>query len=171
MFAQHLGGIADATDDTQTTGVGDSSGQLGTRSHVHACQQDGVVDLKQISDRGTDLFCFVIMVSIDVVAMCLCGALRQVEGDHMKIMGIVKDNLGRHLRGDAIMKVCGVKVMKKIKPGEEEGWGCSQPIKQSNLGGSQTRDEPRSKRLDREISHDVTTRGQGTAVAGIETDT
>lgn len=113
LFAQHLGGIADATDDTQTTGVGDSSGQLGTRSHVHACQQDGVVDLKQISDRGTDLFCFVIMVSIDVVAMCLCGALRQVEGDHMKIMGIVKDNLGRHLRGDAIMKVCGVKVMKK----------------------------------------------------------
>lgn len=46
-----------------------------------------------------------------------------------------------------------------------------QPIKQSNLGGSQTRDEPRSTRLDREISHDVTTRGHGTAVAGNKLDT
>lgn len=46
-----------------------------------------------------------------------------------------------------------------------------QPIKQSNLGGSQTRDEPRSTRLDREISHNVTTRGHGTAGAGIEFDT
>jgi hypothetical protein len=69
------------------------------------------------------------------------------------------------------MKVCGVKVMKKRKPGEEEGWGCSQPIKQNNLGGSQTRDEPRSTRFDREISHDVTTPGHGTAAAGIEFDT
>lgn len=110
LLAEHLGGIANATDDTQTTGVGDSGGQLGPRSHVHAGQQDGVVDLKQISNRGTDLFCLVVMVNIDVVAMCLCGALRYV-GDHMKIMGRVKYNLGRHLRGDAI--ICGVKVMEK----------------------------------------------------------
>lgn len=86
LLAEHLGGVANATDNTQTTSVGDSGGQLGSRSHVHACQQDGVVDLKQISDRGTDLFCLVVIVSIDVVAMCLCGALRHVEGDHMEIM-------------------------------------------------------------------------------------
>jgi hypothetical protein len=64
LLTEHLGGIANATDDTETTGVGDSGGQLGPRSHVHACQQDGVVDLEQISDRGTDLFCLVVMVNI-----------------------------------------------------------------------------------------------------------
>lgn len=78
LLAEHLGGIANATDDTKTTGISDSGGQLGSRSHVHACQQDGVVDLEQISDRGTDLFCSVVMVNIDVVAICLCGALRHV---------------------------------------------------------------------------------------------
>lgn len=79
LLAEHFGGIANATDDTQTTSISDSGGQLGSGSHVHACQQDGVVDLEQISDRGTDLFCSVVMVNIDVVvAMCLCGALRHV---------------------------------------------------------------------------------------------
>lgn len=75
LFAEHLGGIANATDHTQTTGVGDSGSELGTRSHVHACQQDGVVDLEQIGDRGADLFCTVVMVNIGLEAMRSCGAI------------------------------------------------------------------------------------------------
>ena len=75
LFAEHLGGVANATDHTQTPGVGDSGGELGTRSHVHACQQDGVVDLEQISDWGADLFCTVVMVNIGLEAMGPCGAI------------------------------------------------------------------------------------------------
>jgi hypothetical protein len=68
LFAEHLGGVTNTTNHSETTGVGDSGSQLGPRSHVHACQQDGVVDLKQIGDRGTDLLCSVV-INIDVEVM------------------------------------------------------------------------------------------------------
>jgi hypothetical protein len=63
LFAKHVRGVANATDHTETTGVGDSGRQLGARCHVHASQQNGVVDLEKISDRGTDLLCSVNMLA------------------------------------------------------------------------------------------------------------
>lgn len=55
LVAKHVGGVVDATKDTHAAGVGDSRGQLGASSDVHAGKQDGVVDLEKIGDRGPDL--------------------------------------------------------------------------------------------------------------------
>lgn len=57
LLLEHLGGVADTTDDTHATGVGDGGSQLGTGSDVHAGKQDGVLDLEKIGDRGADLLC------------------------------------------------------------------------------------------------------------------
>lgn len=54
LLLEHLGSIANTADDTQTTGISDSSSQLRAGGHVHACQQNGVVDLKQIGDGSAD---------------------------------------------------------------------------------------------------------------------
>ncbi len=54
LVTEHLRSVSDTSDDTETTGVGDGRGQLGPGSHVHACQQDGVVDLEQISEGSLD---------------------------------------------------------------------------------------------------------------------
>lgn len=57
LLAEHVRSVANTTDNTQTTGVGDGSRQLGASGHVHTSQQNGVVDLEQIGDRGTDNLC------------------------------------------------------------------------------------------------------------------
>lgn len=54
LLLEHVRSVADTTDDTQTTGVGDSGGQLGASGHVHTSQQNWVVDLEQISDGSAD---------------------------------------------------------------------------------------------------------------------
>lgn len=61
LLSEHIGGIADTADDTEATGIADSSSQLGTGSDVHAGQQHGVLDPEEIGDRGTDLLCRVAM--------------------------------------------------------------------------------------------------------------
>lgn len=55
LLSQHVRCIANTTDDTETTSVGDSSRQLGTSSHVHAGQQNRVLDLEQIGELCADL--------------------------------------------------------------------------------------------------------------------
>jgi hypothetical protein len=55
LFTQHFRCVADTTNNTQATSISDSGGQLGASGHVHTCQQDGVVDLEQISESSTDL--------------------------------------------------------------------------------------------------------------------
>lgn len=54
LVAQHVGRVVDAANDAQAAGIGDGSGELGTGSHVHACEQHGVVDLEQIGGGGAD---------------------------------------------------------------------------------------------------------------------
>lgn len=54
LFLEHVRSVADTTDDTQTTGVGDRGRQLRAGGHVHTCQQDRVVDLEQIGDGSAD---------------------------------------------------------------------------------------------------------------------
>ena len=54
LLPQHLGGVANTSNNTQSTSVGNSGSQLGASSHVHTSQQNWVVDLEQISNRGTD---------------------------------------------------------------------------------------------------------------------
>ncbi len=57
LVLEHVGGVADTTDDAHATGVGDGGSQLGAGSDVHTSQEDGVVDLEKIGDRGADLLC------------------------------------------------------------------------------------------------------------------
>lgn len=57
LLLEHVGGVADTTDDTETAGVGDGGSQLGTGSDVHAGKHDGVLDLEKIGDGSADLFC------------------------------------------------------------------------------------------------------------------
>lgn len=54
LLPEHVRCVANTTDDTQTTGVGDCGRQLRASGHVHTSQQNWVVDLEQISDGGTD---------------------------------------------------------------------------------------------------------------------
>lgn len=54
LLLEHVRSVADTTDDTQTTGVGDRGRQLRAGGHVHTCQQNRVVDLEQISDGSAD---------------------------------------------------------------------------------------------------------------------
>ena len=57
LVAEHLGGITDTTNDTQTAGVGDSSGKLGASGNVHASKEDGVLDPQEVSDGSAELLC------------------------------------------------------------------------------------------------------------------
>lgn len=47
----------DASNDAEATGIGDCSGKFGTSGNIHASKHDGVVDLEEVSDRGSDLLC------------------------------------------------------------------------------------------------------------------
>jgi hypothetical protein len=57
LFAQHVRSIADTTNDTESTSVGDSGGKLGTSSDVHAREEDGMFDLEKIGDGSSELLC------------------------------------------------------------------------------------------------------------------
>lgn len=57
LLFEHLRGVADSANDTQTTRIRHRSSQLGAGRNVHTCQQDGVVDLQEISERGTEELC------------------------------------------------------------------------------------------------------------------
>jgi hypothetical protein len=66
LLTEHIRSITNTTDNTQTTGIGDSSRQLRASGHVHTSQQNGVVDLKQIGDGSADDLC-----GGDIVSTCL----------------------------------------------------------------------------------------------------
>lgn len=55
LLAQHVRGIADTTNNTKTTSVGDSGGKLGTSGNVHARKEDGMLDLEKIGDGSSEL--------------------------------------------------------------------------------------------------------------------
>lgn len=58
LLAEHVWSVADTADDTDTTGVGHSGGELRTSGHVHASKHDWVLDLEQIGRGGAELLCF-----------------------------------------------------------------------------------------------------------------
>ena len=43
------------SDDTQTTGIGNGSGEFWASCNVHTSQQDWVIDLQEIGEGGLDL--------------------------------------------------------------------------------------------------------------------
>lgn len=73
LLLEHLWGVSNATNDTETTGIGDGGGKAGTRGDVHACEEDGVFDAEQVGDGSANLLCFVMAV----VSIMLCTGLRK----------------------------------------------------------------------------------------------
>lgn len=51
----HEGGTTYTSDDTQSSGIGDSSCKLGACCNVHASQKNWVLDLQEICESGLDL--------------------------------------------------------------------------------------------------------------------
>lgn len=56
LLLEHLGGVADTADNTETASVGDGSGELGAGSDVHASKNDGVVDLEELGELSGDSY-------------------------------------------------------------------------------------------------------------------
>jgi hypothetical protein len=54
LLPEHLWGVSDTTNDTETTGVCDSGSQLGAGGHIHTSQEDWVVDLEKIGDGSAE---------------------------------------------------------------------------------------------------------------------
>lgn len=57
LLPKHVGRVANSSNDTDTSGIGDGGGELRTSSDVHAGQHDGVVDLQEIGRDRADLLC------------------------------------------------------------------------------------------------------------------
>jgi len=54
LLAQHVWCVSYSSDDTESSCIGDGCGELGTGCDVHSCEEDGVVDLQEVSDRCAD---------------------------------------------------------------------------------------------------------------------
>lgn len=59
LFSEHVWGVANATDHTDTASIGDSCCELRASSNVHASEHDRVCDLEQVGGHRADLFCLV----------------------------------------------------------------------------------------------------------------
>jgi hypothetical protein len=57
LLTKHVWCVSDATEDTDAAGVCDGGSELGTSSHVHAREHDGVLDLQQVGELCADLLC------------------------------------------------------------------------------------------------------------------
>ena len=57
LLTEHVGGIANTTDDTETAGVGDGGSKLRTSGDGHAGEEDGVLDTEELGGGGADLLC------------------------------------------------------------------------------------------------------------------
>jgi hypothetical protein len=56
LLPQHVWGISDTTDNTETAGIRDGCGKLRTSCDVHASKKNWVVDLQEIRKGRPELF-------------------------------------------------------------------------------------------------------------------
>lgn len=55
LVSEHVRGISDTANHTQSTSVGDSRGKPGAGGNVHAGEEHGVLDLQEIRERSAEL--------------------------------------------------------------------------------------------------------------------
>lgn len=79
LFSEHVWGVANATDHTDATGIGDSCCELGASSNVHASEHDRMCDLEQVGGHRADLLCL-------VVSMLFTFCLRVESGLRGEVM-------------------------------------------------------------------------------------
>lgn len=106
LIAKHLGGVADTTDDTETTGVGDGGSQLGSSGDVHAGQQDGVLDLEKIRDGRANLLCTGKGKRVSVAVLSGSPAMPRLLGVRATTDTRQSREQGGNLRGEAIVNGC-----------------------------------------------------------------
>ena len=70
LFPQHIRGVANAANDSQSTGIGDGCSESRSSRDVHACEHDWVIDFEEVSDRGAELLCGY------TTSDCFCSGLR-----------------------------------------------------------------------------------------------
>jgi hypothetical protein len=54
LIAEHLWGVTDTTDNTESTSIGDSSSELWSSSNVHTSEEDRVIDLEERGELSSD---------------------------------------------------------------------------------------------------------------------
>jgi hypothetical protein len=57
LLTEHVGGVSDTSDDTDTSSVGDGGSKLWAGGNIHTGKHDGVVDLQEIGERRAQLLC------------------------------------------------------------------------------------------------------------------
>lgn len=77
LFTEHIWCVANAANDAEPAGVGDSSGQLGARGYVHTSEHDRVVDLEEVGNRGAEL-------------LWICVSLRMLIGGELFVTHVEK---------------------------------------------------------------------------------
>lgn len=56
LLPEHIWGVSDTTNNTETASVRDSRSELGASRHVHTSKKDRVVDLEEIRQGRPELF-------------------------------------------------------------------------------------------------------------------
>lgn len=57
LLAQHVWGVSDSANDTDSASVGHGGGELRAGSDVHAGKHDGVVDVEEVGGGGAEHLC------------------------------------------------------------------------------------------------------------------
>jgi hypothetical protein len=57
LLSEHVWRVSDTSNDTETSGICDSSSELRAGGNVHARKQDRMVDLQEIGRDRSDLLC------------------------------------------------------------------------------------------------------------------
>lgn len=57
LLAEHIWGVSNTSNNTETSGIGDSGSELWASGNIHASQNNWVVDLQKIGGGGADLLC------------------------------------------------------------------------------------------------------------------
>ena len=55
LLTQHVRGVADASDDAETAGIGHRCCEFWTSGYVHTSEHDGVVDFEEVGDCCSEL--------------------------------------------------------------------------------------------------------------------
>lgn len=79
LLAEHIWGVSNTSNNTETSGIGDSGSELWASGNVHTSQNNWVVDLQEISGGGADLLCgFIVSDPVSRIHKAQVSAARAV---------------------------------------------------------------------------------------------
>lgn len=57
LLPEHVGCVPHSSNDSEAASVGDRCCEFGAGGNIHTSKEDRVVDFEEVGDRGTELFC------------------------------------------------------------------------------------------------------------------